>query len=348
MITRTVFSGSRRGLDTLTHVMGPDPFRTVAKQLLRIPGPILIVTGFYIPQADAAETDGPPGAAALGAALTRLGKSVHHVTCPFGENLVKEMIHHTGIPQPVTLFKGEGSITQMIQDLFPDAPPHAVIAIERPGPNANGRYLTARNIDITHVAAGFEPLFQIPEIYRIAIGDGGNELGMGALATCFPENPAMCTLSADATLIGSVSNWVAYGLIAALEISTGITGLLPLPQWDADALKILSKSGAVDGMTAAKTATVDGFTWEESGSVLEKLHIISRLATPINNLTRAFFQPHEPKHPIKPGTLTITADPDNFKINMTGNLLLQTHLDTLTEIVTSEIARSGARVLMLM
>jgi len=69
-----------------------------------------------------------------------------------------------------------------------------VIAIERPGPAADGSYYTMKGLKMDPLIAPLERLFQKPIMARrIAIGDGGNEVGMGKVrgALWEPRVPAV-------------------------------------------------------------------------------------------------------------------------------------------------------------
>ena len=52
----------------------------LAAQSLRLAKRVTIVSGFYVPDMQAGETDGPPGAKVLGQALNMLGVDVQYVT----------------------------------------------------------------------------------------------------------------------------------------------------------------------------------------------------------------------------------------------------------------------------
>ena len=65
----------------------PDQLR-LAAQSLRLARRVAIVTGFYIPEAGAGETDGPPGAKVLGDALQKLGVAVDYLTDSFNAPLL--------------------------------------------------------------------------------------------------------------------------------------------------------------------------------------------------------------------------------------------------------------------
>ena len=59
--------------------------------------------------------------------------------------------------------------------------PTAVISIERPGLAEDGRYYNMRGEDITARCAFFDPFLTLASCPTIAIGDGGNEIGMGSI-----------------------------------------------------------------------------------------------------------------------------------------------------------------------
>jgi len=52
----------------------------LAAQSLRLAKRVVIVSGFFVPEAGAGETDGPPGAKVVGLALEQLGIEVDHLT----------------------------------------------------------------------------------------------------------------------------------------------------------------------------------------------------------------------------------------------------------------------------
>ena len=59
----------------------PDDYCSQAGQfIMDNPGGVIIVTGFYVVMAGKPETDGPPGAIAIGEALKGLGRAVTYVS----------------------------------------------------------------------------------------------------------------------------------------------------------------------------------------------------------------------------------------------------------------------------
>ena len=109
----------------------------------------------------------------------------------------------------------------------------------------------------------------------IGIGDGGNEIGMGNLASVIPSIPSLvklpCITSTTKTIISSVSNWGAYGLLSALSIIRG-TNLLPSVEDEKKLIKEMVDLGAVDGVSGKQDYRVDGFSLDENSNTLIKLH----------------------------------------------------------------------------
>jgi hypothetical protein len=116
----------------------------------------------------------------------------------------------------------------------------------------------------------FEELPQVcPGAQTIGIGDGGNEIGMGAipweeLARRLSGDAAAripCRIAADWNIIAGTSNWGAMALAAATLLLKGQPHLLRA--WNAErelrVLEAMVASGpAVDGVTRRREATVDG------------------------------------------------------------------------------------------
>ena len=70
----------KRGISKLKDSLPENFCFDAAQFVLDNPGKVVIVTGFYILSAGAAETDGPPGAIAIGNALEELGYEVVHLS----------------------------------------------------------------------------------------------------------------------------------------------------------------------------------------------------------------------------------------------------------------------------
>jgi hypothetical protein len=152
--------------------------------------------------------------------------------------------------------------------------PAMLISIERCGRTRDDTYLNMRGADITPHTARLDYLFEAG-VPSVGIGDGGNEIGMGNLAHIIPaldrlpRNPAVTRV--DRLVIASVSNWGGYGLAAALSRIAG-RNLLPTAEHETGLIQRMVELGAVDGTTGDRKYYVDGFTTEENGELLSRLH----------------------------------------------------------------------------
>jgi len=109
-------------------------------------------------------------------------------------------------------------------------------------------------------------------IPTVGVGDGGNEIGMGNLASQIRESLELspCVVEVDNLVLASVSNWGAYGIAACLE-ELSDTPLLPEWQEVYDFLVCTVELGSVDGVTREPVATVDGYALSVSQSVYQNL-----------------------------------------------------------------------------
>ncbi len=271
-----VLSSDNRGISHLRDYL-PADFCTQAAELIltcriKTPSIALIVTGFYIARAMASETDGPPGAIALAGVLRELGFTTIYVTdkhtIPL---LVPTVIGDSRVIEfPIA---GEAESRRFAANLQDEIKPGLQIAVERPGMSAEGKYYNMRGADISEYCARIDYLFE-GHRNSIGIGDGGNELGMGNLYSVIPrvptlaKNPAVVRVAAP--VIASVSNWGAYGIIAALSVLTG-SHLLPTPEHEDQVLRALVARGAVDGISGERTLSVDGFGLPENIEILKRL-----------------------------------------------------------------------------
>ena len=270
-----ILTDDRRGITALRPFL-PDRFCEAAARL--IPGQqgnVFIVTGFFMLCAGLPETDGPPGALAMGRALDRLGFISYYVTDRFTAPLLEATAGDAERVITFPLADREQSERYAL-NLLEDYRPSVLIATERCGETADGRYLNISGHDISPYNARVDYLFH-HHGRTIGIGDGGNEIGMGSLANhipaCegLPQNP--CITATTRLVIASVSNWGAYGLLAALS---GLTGLDLLPAWEEEAavLERMVAFGAVDGIDGKRVCTVDGFSLEKNRRILERLHLL--------------------------------------------------------------------------
>src|SRR5260221_541862 len=105
-------------------------------------------------------------------------------------------------------------------------------------------------------------------------GDGAAPETDGPVGTALlAAGLAACVTSCDHLVMAGVSNWGAYGLMAALaalraDWQPGIAKFLTAERDLAVTQAIVGQAGAVDGVTALGEATVDGFGPEIHGALI--------------------------------------------------------------------------------
>jgi Domain of unknown function (DUF4392) len=238
-------------------------FQRAARALRDLHGTVIIGTGF--PVAGTFETDGPVGAMALYRALSTLGaQPVIACGALLSDALRREYavltLHASDLPA------AHAEAQAHLQALQPQA----IVSIESPGLTADGRYYNMRGDDITAQCTLFDPFITLANCPTIAIGDGGNEIGMGNIASALAGLDIRAAVTCcDELLVADVSNWGAYGLIAFLAYWSQrdlLADVSPLAL-----LQYLCARGSVDGVTRENTLTEDGLPVDEGIRVIEQL-----------------------------------------------------------------------------
>ena len=245
----------------------PGYYLRAAQYLQDIRGTVIIGTGF--PVTSTFETDGPVGAIALYDALETLGA---HPILACGPPLSRSLTDDYRVLE-LTARDIESAQLEAEQQLL-DLEPAAIVSIERPGLAADNRYYNMRGEDITERCAFFDPMMNSANCPTIAVGDGGNEIGMGNITQAIANldiNPSVT--GCDELLVADVSNWGAYGVIAILASWAGQDLLGQVSP--VEILDYLSARGSVDGVTRENTLTEDGLEAEEGLRVIQELRILT-------------------------------------------------------------------------
>ena len=279
LIEDIILDFDKRGMLALRPHVPADFCERAAQYVIDHPGRTLIVTGFYVLMAGRPETDGPPGAIAIGNALMALGRQVTYVT----DECTAPVLRHWAGDADVIEFPTTGieESKRYAAELLEHLQPSLLISIERCGRNRNDEYLNMRGRSITEHTARVDYLFD-GSVPSVGIGDGGNEIGMGNLADIIPsvdslpDDPAIAEV--DCLVIASVSNWGGYGLVAAISRLAG-RNLLPSAESESRMVQAMVEAGAVDGTTGDAVPTVDNFSMEENGALLARLHVLAGSAS---------------------------------------------------------------------
>jgi hypothetical protein len=252
-------------------------------------GSVGLITGFYVPRGDtpAAETDGPVGTALLAAALAACGVAVRVAVDEPCAAAVRAALAEAGeeVALDVVPVSEAAEIDRVAEKWRAAGVSHAV-AIERCGPSPDGRPRNMRGADVSAWTAPLDRLFTAHPWVRIGVGDGGNEIGMGRLpagliARTVPNGEQIaCVTSCDHLIVAGVSNWGAYGLMAALALQrpdwAPTLGRFLTARRDAAVTRAtVDEAGAVDGVTARREPTVDGFAAAVHADVIDGLRRIA-------------------------------------------------------------------------
>ena len=220
-----VLDHDRRGISDLRPHLAPDFCTRAADLILDAPrvaggdarGTAFIVTGFYILDAGAAETDGPPGAVVIGEGLAALGYEIVYVSDRYAAPLIKEAVGSaaTVVEFPIASdpITSDQESKEFAADLLDRHSPSVVIAIERCGMTSEGRFRNMHGRDIGDFNARTDYLFTLHG-RTVGVGDGGNEIGMGNYASAVVASGRLvgdpCVTGTSELIIASTSNWGGY------------------------------------------------------------------------------------------------------------------------------------------
>jgi len=255
-----------RGMKSVQPHLQPGYILRAAQILHECDGHVLIGTGF--PVVETFETDGPVGTIALYNALESLG-ATPIIVCgrPLSEALAtRYRVHEIRVGDHD---KREHEALEAMEKYQPQA----IVSIERPGQATDGGYYNMRGESISPRTACFDTFVNLGECPTIAIGDGGNEIGMGNVSDALKDlNIVPAATTCDELIVADVSNWGAYGIISFLSLWHGsdlLKEINPL-----GILKYISELGSVDGVTRINQLTEDGLPVSEGESILHELREI--------------------------------------------------------------------------
>lgn len=234
-----------------------------ARSLLSLKrGNLFIVTGFYC--FTQGETDGPIGSHFLALALQKTG---------FRPIIITDL-YSSAYFQSEDYTTLEADFHTPAQRLLQTYTPKALISVERCGRAADGHYYSMKKKDISSVTPPLDELFIQKEtaVPSIGIGDGGNEIGMGNFHDTLLQHTDLIPscVCVDYPIAATVSNWGAYGLIAALEEMTQLP-LLPSDAAVEAYLRRIVLAGAPDGILGSGHCSTDGFDLSADFEILAAL-----------------------------------------------------------------------------
>ena len=247
-----------------------------------------------------AENDGPVGVASLARAITHGFNAiplilVDETICDkmaaivrvAGPNVVTREQARVAVDTPrytsIAVVEGgrldDAAAQAHAAELVEELRPKAVISVERSGLTADGTYRNARGEDYSEGRARLDHV--VLEAARqgvptVGIGDGGNEIGMGAIpdavAAHIPHGEVLCSrIATDVVYPVGVSNWGCYAVAAALAIMTGNADLIHSPDLERRLLEASPQIGLVDGTSGRLEPTADGLPLSTHVGIAELL-----------------------------------------------------------------------------
>lgn len=173
-----------------------------------------------------------------------------------------------------------------VERVGPSHTPESLAQQSRGGPAPVERFLAEvapehhnhchnmRGVNIDLYSGDLHRLFEeapaaVPGIKTIGIGDGANEIGMGAVPweelerrlSGEQSGRVPCRVATDWNIVAGTSNWGAYSLAAGVALLRGtISAVEPFDcrQQQTVLEQMVAHGPAVDGVTRLREATVDG------------------------------------------------------------------------------------------
>ncbi|WP_166418266.1 glutamate cyclase domain-containing protein [Cochlodiniinecator piscidefendens] len=304
--------------DAARELQGGSLVGAAADALMAVPrdGTVILTTGsvsraWITPQLG--ENDGPSGAAAIARALV-LGRNttcimmcedtllpaIQAVMVASGLFPVtleqahiaradKSLATIVMLPYPTEDAAGEAAATEMLDDLKPDL----LFSTERVGRNDKGIYHSMRGIDYGMGRARIDHLFDKAlerGIPVVAVGDGGNEIGMGKVADhvkahvpygdqcqCGCGGGIGAVTSCDVLVTAACSNWGCTAIAAAMAVRAQDARLLHTPKREALLLDTMVANGLINSTHGLVDDSVDGFERDSHIAIAELCRtIVSR------------------------------------------------------------------------
>lgn len=263
---------------------------------------VYIITGFILLPHKQPEMDGLVSSMLLARSLVQAFDAKPVIICPcenlkavincanvVGLHCYEDLTMTAELPLsmgviPFTKEKAEAE--EQSDEIMKRKLPKAVIAIEAPGANALGEYHNAVGKNITELEAKTDILFrklQEKGVLNFAIGDLGNEMGMGTIAEhikkyipytdknqcqCSCEGGVLSETKADHIITATLSDWGCYGLMAAIAFLKKDLHIFHNGDMQTEVMQTASRCGMVD-MTGSLIPGIDGFNIKMNVNIVE-------------------------------------------------------------------------------
>lgn len=285
---------------------------------------VFILTGFVLLPHKVPEMDGMVSAMLLSRALVMAFQAKPIIVCPadsveaikkcasvVGLHIYEDVETVMELPLSmgvVAFTKDSGKAEAQAEELMNRVMPSAVISVEAPGANACGHYHNAVGKEVTELEAKTDVLWnKLKErgVTNVAIGDLGNEIGMGAIAEhirkyvpftdrgecrCGCGGGILAASTTDHIITATCSDWGCYGLMAALAYLKRDMEILHHEEMEAEVMRVASRSGMID-MTGSLLPGIDGFNTRMNTGIVSLMRQCTAYAVRYSRNSEHWFEP---------------------------------------------------------
>ncbi|MDR0358376.1 MAG: DUF4392 domain-containing protein [bacterium] len=194
--------------------------------------------------------------------------------------------------RPYPVAGGEGVAEALLDELRPAA----LVSVERLGRNGRGVFHDAAGRDVGQGKAPIDELFEEGgrrQLPTIGVGDGGNEIGMGAIAgavrasvpfgaacRCGCGGGVAARTATDVLVTAGVSNWACYAVAASLAARRRRPDLLHTPEDEDRLLRFGVELGLLDALRGTIDADVDAIPLASHVAMVELIGEAARRGVP--------------------------------------------------------------------
>lgn len=303
-----------RGVEALYQAarskLGRSLVGAAAEALLAVPeGATVLVTTGSVSRAWVSpaigENDGPAGLAAVTRALSLSRRAIpvliaeNSLLSPIGQILTSAGLSIVTMEEAKRTTQPGGRLAVAVLRDYPledaaglaaaaplldELQPALVFSTERVGRNAQGIYCNMRGVDFGHGRARVDHVFDEAlrrGIPSVAVGDGGNEIGMGlvpeAVQRHVPHGERIgAVTAADVLVTAACSNWGCYGIVAAMAKRLGDPALMHTPELEERLLLRGAAIGLINSVDGIIDPNVDGIPLSAHKAVVELIRTIAR------------------------------------------------------------------------
>ncbi len=285
---------------------------------------VYIVVGFVLLPHQVPEMDGSVSAILLARALVLAFDAKPVIVCPpdsveafsrcanvVGLHSYQDLATALRLPLSVGIVpftKDRAAAAGQARRLLVSCPPAAAVAVEVSGANARGVYHNAAGQDISGLQAKSDVLWgalRARGVLTIAIGDLGNEIGMGAIGphiqkyvpftaegecSCGCGGGILSATGADCVVTATCSDWGCYALMAALAYRKRDMNILHREEMESEVMRVLSRNGMID-MTGSLLPGVDGFDTRMNVGVVSLMRQCTAYAVRRSHESERWFGP---------------------------------------------------------